>query len=338
MNMPMVSIIIPVYKVEAYLSRCLDSVIRQTYHNLEIILVDDGSPDNCGKICDKYAELDGRIKVVHKLNGGVSNARNTGLKNITSGKWVTWVDADDWIEPDIVEYLVKKALIYEADIAVCGYYMDYSDRQVPCSYVREEALESEHAIEKLLRNNIPWAMYSKLWRRDLFLEREFPEGRTAGEDLALAYQLFGAARRIVCLPEIKYHYMQRADSIMHEQSLRSLIDIRNVIQDCYEDAEKHWPQFRNLLEALCLSSATAIWLNYYRYSKKERDTYQPQIEEIAEFAKEHYRNCYSVRKYTEVGITGCAVLPLQAYAKWWSFAVAGFWGRLYRLKQKLTGV
>ena len=106
MQTPKISVIVPVYKVEPYLRKCLDSIVGQTYQNLEIILVDDGSPDKCGEICDEYARRDERIQVIHQENGGVSAARNAGLKKVT-GEWIGWIDPDDWAEPDMFEYLLK---------------------------------------------------------------------------------------------------------------------------------------------------------------------------------------------------------------------------------------
>ena len=116
----MISIIIPVYKTEPYLRKCVDSVLAQTYTNLEVILVDDGSPDDCGKICDEYAAKDSRVKVIHKENGGLSSARNCGL-DVATGKYIGFVDSDDWIDPDMYETLLGLLLRYDADIAEGSY-------------------------------------------------------------------------------------------------------------------------------------------------------------------------------------------------------------------------
>lgn len=121
MKEDLISIIVPVYKVENYLSKCLDSMICQTYKNIEIILVDDGSPDNSGKICDDYAKKDSRIKVIHKENGGLSDARNAGLK-IATGKYIGFVDSDDYISVEMYEKLYNQAKKEDADIACCNYY------------------------------------------------------------------------------------------------------------------------------------------------------------------------------------------------------------------------
>ena len=126
MNEPLVSVIVPVYKVEKYLDKCVESIVGQTYKNLEIILVDDGSPDNCPAMCDKWADRDSRIKVIHKQNGGVSSARNAGIDAV-QGEFIGFVDSDDWLEPDMYDCLVKNALEYNADISRCGYFVDWSD-------------------------------------------------------------------------------------------------------------------------------------------------------------------------------------------------------------------
>ena len=118
--MPQISVIIPVYKVEQFLGDCIKSILSQTFSNYEIILVDDGSPDNSGKLCDEFAAGDSRIKVVHKENGGVSSARNKGIE-IAEGEWICFVDSDDWVEPDYLEVMFKTAIENNADVSVCGF-------------------------------------------------------------------------------------------------------------------------------------------------------------------------------------------------------------------------
>lgn len=115
----LISVIVPIYRVEKYLEPCIESIINQTYKNLEIILVDDGSDDNCGEICDKYAKIDARIKVIHKKNAGLNNARKSGIK-IASGKYIGYVDGDDWIEPDMYETLLRNAVKYNVDVVETG--------------------------------------------------------------------------------------------------------------------------------------------------------------------------------------------------------------------------
>ena len=126
MSKSLISVIVPVYKVENFLDRCVESIVGQTYENLEIILVDDGSPDNCPAICDNWAKKDGRIKVIHKENGGLSSARNAGL-DVVTGEYFGFIDSDDWIEKDFFEFLITNALKENADISRCGLYLDYED-------------------------------------------------------------------------------------------------------------------------------------------------------------------------------------------------------------------
>ena len=126
MNLPKISVIIPVYKVEEYINRCIKSVVNQTYDNLEIILVDDGSPDNCPVICDKWAEKDSRIKVIHKNNGGLSDARNMGMK-IASGELIGFIDSDDWISKEMYQLLYENMKENESDISACGVKMVWED-------------------------------------------------------------------------------------------------------------------------------------------------------------------------------------------------------------------
>ena len=159
-----ISVIVPVYKVEPYLRKCLDSIVNQTYRNLEIILVDDGSPDNCGRICDEYAERDNRIRVIHQKNGGVSSARNEGLK-IASGDWIGWVDSDDWIEPDMFEYLLENAKKSKADIAVCSRKEWYKDRCILRKWEKDILLNTEEALRQLLEDvQMQNYLWDKLWQ------------------------------------------------------------------------------------------------------------------------------------------------------------------------------
>lgn len=120
MTEELISVVVPIYKVEKFLPTCIESIIRQSYRNLELILVDDGSPDSCPSICEKYKQVDSRIKVIHKKNGGLSDARNAGLK-IAKGKWITFIDSDDYVGADFLRVLYTVAVLNEADISICDY-------------------------------------------------------------------------------------------------------------------------------------------------------------------------------------------------------------------------
>ena len=168
MEMPLVSVIVPVYKVESYLHRCVDCILAQTYANLEIILVDDGSPDNCGKICDEYAQKDKCIKVIHKKNGGLSDARNAGL-DIAMGEYITFVDSDDWIHFQYVEILLNNLTKADVDISTCS-FVRTPEKMLMDSKVSESSYHiysSEKAIEQTLyQNRLDNSAWGKLYKKD----------------------------------------------------------------------------------------------------------------------------------------------------------------------------
>lgn len=325
---PKISVVVPVYKVEPYLRKCLDSIIGQTYRNLQIILVDDGSPDNCGEICDEYAAQDNRIEVIHQNNGGVSAARNAGLA-VANGDYIGWVDSDDWIEPDMYAYMLKHALQYNADIAVCSRYECYKNRSVFRGWQQMEVLNKEQALELLLKNDVMQNyLCDKLWRKELFEDIVFPIGRTF-EDMAVAFKLFALADVTVCLPEAGYNYRQHLGSIVSDNSLQSRVNHYLAAKNRYDEMIEAWPQFANLLEGQCVVSAIGIWSGCLGNSGDERVAFKPQLEEIAVFCRQHYKAALINMK---LGIAGRTVLRLTPYAKWWAFALAGVCNWLYKFK------
>lgn len=210
-----VSIIVPVYNVEAYLIQCLDSIITQTYHNLEIILVDDGSPDNCGAICDAYAAKDSRIRVIHQKNGGLSAARNAGL-DIATGEYIAFVDSDDWIAGNMVERLLDSAKTSCADLAVCDvaiYYEDTGVQPHECP-MHDDCFSREVLIRKMTEPQA-WhyiVVCNKLFHRHIFRKIRFPEG-FIHEDAAIAHHIASECTTVVTLKEELYFYRQNPKSI-----------------------------------------------------------------------------------------------------------------------------
>ena len=327
---PQISVIVPVYRVEQYLRRCLDSIINQTYRNLEIILVDDGSPDSCGAICDAYAQKDPRIKVIHQKNGGVSAARNAGL-DMASGSWIGWVDSDDWIEPDMYEYLIFYALQAKADIAVCSRCEQYREKSVMRGWTEERRLNTEQALRLLLENNtMQNFLWDKLWRRELFERIRFPAGKTF-EDIAVMHRLFEKAETVLCLPEAKYHYFQRPGSIVSDVSLSNRINYYRAAELRYYEMRDRWPQFQVLLESQCVASAVGIWCAYFKNPKEERQAAKSELHKIAEFGKCHAR---TAGNYMKLGITGRIAMRLIPYPYVWAFAGAMFLGEIYKIKHR----
>ena len=210
-NRPLITIIVPVYNIENYLHQCIDSLLAQTYSNLEIILVDDGSKDNSGKICDDYAFVDSRIRVIHKSNGGLSDARNIGL-SLAMGEYIGFVDSDDWIDPDMYELLLNSAIETGSYITVCGYYREYVNQKLECCS-KKKVYTQEEALSKLLVNiELQSHAVTKLYRKFLWDNIEFPVGKFY-EDVLTTYKLFLRTNSVSVIDKCCYHYRQRIGSI-----------------------------------------------------------------------------------------------------------------------------
>lgn len=328
MSEPVISIIIPVYNVEPYLRRCLDSVIGQTYRNLEIIIVDDGSTDNCGAVCDEYKSKDERIRVIHKENGGLSSARNTGL-DVATGGYVGFVDSDDWVEPDMMAYLLSGIHAHHAKISVCGRFIEYKKYSKQITWDKVTILDRDAALGQLFQNDkLQNNVWDKLFAREIFDDIRFPVGRTY-EDIAVMHKLFMRADCVVCLPQAKYHYLQRGDSIIGDISLENSINFYISAKSRYEEMKETYPQFERILAGQCAASAITIWSVYYANPREERKRYASAIQQISAFAAEH-EDCVS--EYIGLGKAGRIILRLVPHTTWWSFALAGFWGWLYKLR------
>ena len=211
----LVTVIIPIYNVENYLHRCVDSILNQTYKNLEIILVDDGSPDNCGKISDDYALLDQRVKVIHKENGGLSDARNVGV-DIAKGSYITFIDSDDWVHEDYIQKLYDLLIETNSDISMCD-HIRLSSQDIHLETGIEEIHEftNYEALTKLtgklyVQMVVAWG---KLYKSHLFKSIRFPVGRLH-EDEFTTYKLIYIAKKIVYTTTPLLYYWQREDSIM----------------------------------------------------------------------------------------------------------------------------
>lgn len=210
-----ISIIVPVYKVEQYLSRCIDSILNQTFQDFELILVDDGSPDNCGEICNKYALKDNRIKVIHKENGGLSDARNVGL-DIATGEYISFVDSDDVVHPQMYTRLYDLIQRTGAEIAQCEYVR--FDKEIEFQSLSEDAEEiictNVEALDLLIESNrfVP-PVWNKLYKRELFSNIRFPKGKIH-EDEYTTYKLFYEANKIAYLNLPMYYYFINDSGIM----------------------------------------------------------------------------------------------------------------------------
>ena len=238
MTRPLVSISVPVYKTERDLRRCVESLLNQTLRDIEIILVDDGSPDNCGIICDEYAAKDARIKVIHKENGGSSSARKEGLKHCT-GIYYTVCDSDDWVEPTMYEELYQRAVETNADIVACDYYSEYGNgkqvRSVSYTYTTQEQY-----IEDLMLRTTSVNTWSKLFRRDMIrdLGIDYTEGVNLGEDGLFLFKTLLVPQKIATLPRALYHYQRDMNSASYTNNI-TLKGIENAAYLHYWKAENY---------------------------------------------------------------------------------------------------
>ncbi len=212
---PVISVIVPIYKVEAYLDRCVASIVSQTYENLQIILVDDGSPDNCGALCDAWAEKDSRITVIHKENGGLSDARNAGLA-IASGQYISFIDSDDRIAPDFLQCLLDAMEHTGAEIAACG--VAYVDEQDKILRLRPVApgpkLSKMEAMRHLVEENgVYQTVWNMLYHRSVIDGILFEKGK-CNEDDFWTYQVFDRITALALVDKPMYEYLQRGSSIM----------------------------------------------------------------------------------------------------------------------------
>lgn len=211
---PLITVIVPVFNVEAYLEKCIRSILSQNYRKLEIILVDDGSSDLCGEFCDRYLKRDSRIQVVHKKNGGLSSARNAGLE-VTSGDYVGFVDSDDYIEPEMYETLLEGIEKNKSDIAICGYNrVDGEGNVISSVTYSDAALSRNQAFEMLCQGNVYFAIVcNKLFRSEVVGNKRFMMGKIH-EDEFIIHHLYGEAGLITTVSQALYNYLYRPSSIM----------------------------------------------------------------------------------------------------------------------------
>lgn len=239
-----ISIIVPVYKVEDYVERCIKCIQAQTYTNWEAIFVEDGSPDHSGAICDKYALEDERIKVVHKENAGVAAARNTGLANAT-GEYIAFIDSDDYAHPRYLEVLMRLLVENDADLAICGYALSMGSEIGEDKPLGElELLNSSQAVAKIMENQQFCSPWSKLYKKSLFENITYPEGAIY-EDLGTAFEIFQAADRIVYQNIPLYYYFQVSESITRSEFHYGKLDEAKALKHQYEFVSKYFPELED---------------------------------------------------------------------------------------------
>lgn len=241
-----ISIIVPIYKVEKYLRRCIESLIYQDFQDIEIILVDDGSPDNCGTICDEYAQKDARIIVIHQQNGGLSAARNTGI-DVARGEYLMFVDSDDWVEPDYCSAALSKAKEKHCDIVVFGYNNIYKDH-IDITQRKEKLFKSIDAIIELHGGQIESFAWNKIYKADLFKTGiRYPKGRLF-EDIGTTYLLFHQANAVFLASGATYNYQKREDSILGKKmKAKDAIDWFDLEMERFQFMKQNYPDIAEKL-------------------------------------------------------------------------------------------
>ena len=255
-----ISVIIPVYNVEKYIKRCLDSVINQTYNNLEIILVDDDTPDNSGFICDEYAEKDERIKVIHKENGGVSTARNAGL-DIATGEYITFVDPDDYLALDIYEKVILEFSENETDIVNFSFaVIDDEGEKEKVVYNEKKIVGFDDLLFSMLTVNSSMSICNKVYKKSVILDEKLLKDIKIAEDMYFNACCYRKAKSMIVCEDIGYFYYQRQESVMHEKSDKAMLDeltIYNKVRN-----EKIDKRCKKEIEYLISNMCITLFLNF----------------------------------------------------------------------------
>lgn len=272
-----ISVVVPIYNVEKQLPRCLDSLLCQTYGDFELVLVDDGSPDGCGKICDEYAARDSRIRVIHRENGGLSAARNSGI-DAAQGEYLAFVDSDDYVAADYLEFMLDLMLDNNADIAACGAAAVYPGGKTDVSNTDSvlRVMDSRQALERMCYNDGFYVTaWDKLYRRSLFDTVRFPEGKVF-EDTGTTYKLVHKSKVIAACCEPKYYYVISNDSrsITTSGFNMSKLDYVEMADEMAEFIIENYPELKPAAQRkqmhACFSTLTQLVNSGVRNKEVER--------------------------------------------------------------------
>lgn len=287
---PKVSIIVPIYNVEKYIAKCLDSIVKQDMSDIEIIVVDDGSTDSSVEICEQYVSLDNRIRLIHQENQGLSMARNNGI-DIATGEYIGFIDSDDWIKPDMYSTLYNNAAEHDADISMVNFnYVMPSGEHIPFANENTgtKVFEGIYKVAHNVRttNNFAW---NKLYRKSLFENIRFPKGKTF-EDIFTMYRLIDVANKIVVSSESKYYYVRRDDSITLSSFNMSHIDNIEAYIERYRYISAKYPKFESTCRKQIFTSV--IWVMGKLYMTGDTELYNKVSAHIKDMVHEFdYNSC-----------------------------------------------
>lgn len=297
---PLISVIVPIYKAELYLRKCINSILAQSYHNLEIILIDDGSPDNCGFICDEYSKKDNRIRTIHQENGGVSIARNVGLQ-AAHGKYIGFVDPDDWIASDMYECLYDVIERYQANIAVCEYYNCWSK---DCSGPHSDTVriyQNREVMEALLSLKVGNYLWNKLFDRALWTpDIQFPDGKIF-EDVRTIYKVMKKCKIMVVIPEIKYYYRRHSSSITRVNQIQNHVECILSRIERFNEIADDFPNQRECMLKIIFEYIPPLRKAICAQDQKSYEMVVDDITAILCFLRIHRNEIFDSRKIGKLG-------------------------------------
>lgn len=279
----LITIIIPIYEVEKYLHRCVNSVLAQTYTKLEVILVDDGSPDNCGKICDEYAKKDDRVRVIHKSNGGQAEARNFGI-DMAQGDYLGFVDGDDWLELDMYEKLYEALIENHADLSMCGLNYIYKKNVVVKRIFDKQTIIKKDELIRMYftEDTILSSPCNKLYKKELFEHIRYPVGKVF-EDRYISLELFSNVDKAVDIGKAKYNYLRRNGSTVNRQFNPKFLTYLEIAENEKLFINEKYSEFNHLAIESPAKVAKILMVSIAAQSnfKKNKEVYNELIEYLA---------------------------------------------------------
>ena len=309
-KLSLITVVVPIYKVEQYLDDCVQSILNQTYRNLEIILVDDGSPDRCGEMCDEYAKKDARIQVIHQKNKGLSGARNSAI-DVAKGEYITFVDSDDYLAKDMVETLYNDIQKYDVELATVGFESFFEDGTRASNphngkvfvYTREQALDSF-----LFNDYMTPCVWGKLYKTSLWNTVRCPEGKLF-EDQFTTYKLIDQCEKVVYDSTPRYYYRKRAGSIGHSSFTKKTYELYDAIHEEYQYISQKYPN-----ECPNIAVARITWEIVFVNMMLRSNAVDPKV--VAEVQSYARNNLEKVLKCGYINKTRKIQIGLFAYAFW----------------------
>ena len=275
---PLISVLVAAYNIEKHVGPCVNSIISQTYKNIEVIIVDDGSKDSTGIICDKLAALDNRIKVIHTINGGVSAARNVCLEN-ANGEYFVFIDGDDDILPEMIQKMHNCALKFEAELVVAGsnFIFQMQPTKTVINYHQERVIDKSKIMQDLLDDTLGSQPWAKFYHKNLWKDIRFIPGRVYGEDIAILHKVFHRAENIAYLPEPIYNYYINDNTLTTSYRPFKWMSTYLAFKERLEFAEVYYPNMTEKLECITLNFARLTLDNFLQRNEQCDKAYIPEI-------------------------------------------------------------